>query len=289
MGNYKKRNRRRKTRGAGFVGDLFRILFAVSMLAAAIMIAYFVFQKVQGFSLPDLKLITTAAPEPVTIRLSEESKAETKARGNDFQERKEESADNQREETASEGEKHIEDSSLSEGQALTDKSEDADNEYNDSDNRENMETEGNEDEEDRQSVEDRSDSDNAKEIESEEEAEEEVESTEADEEKEEDIDETEETEEETEEKEDEETLERDENNKQTKPEENAPTYEEIEREGSAEEDTYENESGDAGNAFPETSVGIVGEAPTLGSENTALGGPGEEIFVGEGPVMDMLH
>lgn len=62
-------SKRRKKNEVSVVGDLFRILFAVSMLVVAILIAFYVFKNINGFSLPNL---TTAAPtetsEPIIIQ-----------------------------------------------------------------------------------------------------------------------------------------------------------------------------------------------------------------------------
>jgi cytoskeletal protein RodZ len=79
MSSYRKRStRRKKKEEATLVGDLFRILFAVSMLVVAILIVFFVFQNIKGFKLPDLKVSaaeTTTAAQPVTIRADQETKA----------------------------------------------------------------------------------------------------------------------------------------------------------------------------------------------------------------------
>lgn len=65
----KKTVKRKKKNDVSIVGDLFRILFAVSMLIVAILIAFFVFQNINGFQLPEL---TTSVPEitsePITIQ-----------------------------------------------------------------------------------------------------------------------------------------------------------------------------------------------------------------------------
>ena len=54
MSDYRKRSTKRKKRKeATLVGDLFKILFAVSMLIIAILVAFFVFKNVSGFTLPD--------------------------------------------------------------------------------------------------------------------------------------------------------------------------------------------------------------------------------------------
>lgn len=82
MAQYKRRNGkyRRKRQEATIVGDLFRILFAVSTLIVAILAAFFVMKNVTGFSLPDLKqtLQTEAADPPVTIRVEETTAAPVK-------------------------------------------------------------------------------------------------------------------------------------------------------------------------------------------------------------------
>jgi cytoskeletal protein RodZ len=79
MSSYRKRStRRKKKEEATLVGDLFRILFAVSMLVVAILIVFFVFQNIKGFKLPDLKVSaaeTTTEAQPVTIRANQETKA----------------------------------------------------------------------------------------------------------------------------------------------------------------------------------------------------------------------
>lgn len=61
------------------MGDLFRILLAVSMLIVAILVAFFVMKNLTGFSLPDLKqtLFSASVEEsemPVTIRVEESTK-----------------------------------------------------------------------------------------------------------------------------------------------------------------------------------------------------------------------
>ena len=74
MSGVKKRStKRKKKQEATLVGDLFKILFAVSMLVVAILIAFFVFKNVDGFSLPDLR-VTLAEPETndsITVTISE--------------------------------------------------------------------------------------------------------------------------------------------------------------------------------------------------------------------------
>lgn len=68
-------SKRKKKNDVSIVGDLFRILFAVSMLIVAILAAFYVFKNVNGFKLPDL---TTAAPtetsQPITIQSDKETK-----------------------------------------------------------------------------------------------------------------------------------------------------------------------------------------------------------------------
>lgn len=78
MAQYKRRNGkyRRKRQEATIVGDLFRILFAVSMLIVAILAAFFVMKNVTGFSLPDLKqTLQTESSAPVTVRVEETTAA----------------------------------------------------------------------------------------------------------------------------------------------------------------------------------------------------------------------
>lgn len=61
MSDYRKRStKRRRQREATLIGDLFKILFAVSMLIVAILAAFFVFKNVAGFRLPDLRVTTEA-------------------------------------------------------------------------------------------------------------------------------------------------------------------------------------------------------------------------------------
>ncbi|WP_036610961.1 hypothetical protein [Oribacterium sp. P6A1] len=62
--------KRKKKQEATLVGDLFKILFAVSMLVVAILIAFFVFKNVDGFSLPDLKVTIAETSEPVTVTVA---------------------------------------------------------------------------------------------------------------------------------------------------------------------------------------------------------------------------
>lgn len=64
--------KRKKKQEATLVGDLFKILFAVSMLVVAILIAFFVFKNVDGFSLPDLRvtLAETDSNEPVKVTVA---------------------------------------------------------------------------------------------------------------------------------------------------------------------------------------------------------------------------
>ena len=67
MSDYRKRSTKRKKRKeATLVGDLFKILFAVSMLIIAILVAFFVFKNVSGFKLPDLRVTTAETEESVT-------------------------------------------------------------------------------------------------------------------------------------------------------------------------------------------------------------------------------
>ncbi len=85
MSNYRKRSTKRKKRKeATLVGDLFKILFAVSMLIVAILVAFFVFKNVSGFKLPDLRVTTAETEEsetPVVVNIgtSENALAETSA------------------------------------------------------------------------------------------------------------------------------------------------------------------------------------------------------------------
>lgn len=67
MSQYRKKSNRRDD-GAGIVGDLFRVILAVSLLIAAIVAAFLLVKYVSGFSLPDLKdkQTTTAAPVIIT-------------------------------------------------------------------------------------------------------------------------------------------------------------------------------------------------------------------------------
>ena len=67
MSDYRKRStKRKKRREATLVGDLFKILFAVSMLIIAILVAFFVFKNVSGFKLPDLRVTTAETEESET-------------------------------------------------------------------------------------------------------------------------------------------------------------------------------------------------------------------------------
>lgn len=70
MSDYRKRSTKRKKRKeATLVGDLFKILFAVSMLIIAILVAFFVFKNVSGFKLPDLRVTTAETEESETATL----------------------------------------------------------------------------------------------------------------------------------------------------------------------------------------------------------------------------
>ena len=70
MSDYRKRSTKRKKRKeATLVGDLFKILFAVSMLIIAILVAFFVFKNVSGFTLPDLRVTTAETQESETATL----------------------------------------------------------------------------------------------------------------------------------------------------------------------------------------------------------------------------
>lgn len=78
MSERKYKSTKRKKKEATLVGDLFKILFAVSMLVVAILIAFFVFKNVDGFSLPDLRVTLAETSEPVTVTVaSTESVTET--------------------------------------------------------------------------------------------------------------------------------------------------------------------------------------------------------------------
>lgn len=67
MSDYRKRStKRKKRREATLVGDLFKILFAVSMLIIAILVAFFVFKNVSGFTLPDLRVTVAETQESET-------------------------------------------------------------------------------------------------------------------------------------------------------------------------------------------------------------------------------
>ncbi len=85
MSEYRKRStKRRKQKEATLVGDLFKILFAVSMLIVAILVAFFVFKNVSGFQLPDLRVTvaeTSVSETPVVVSIAkkEETTAETSA------------------------------------------------------------------------------------------------------------------------------------------------------------------------------------------------------------------
>ncbi|SEA47232.1 hypothetical protein SAMN05216349_11386 [Oribacterium sp. KHPX15] len=78
MSSNKRVTKRKKKQEATLVGDLFKILFAVSMLIVAILIAFFVFKNVDGFSLPDLRvtLSETESNEPITVTVAD-TKSET--------------------------------------------------------------------------------------------------------------------------------------------------------------------------------------------------------------------
>lgn len=70
MSDYRKRSTKRKKRKeATLVGDLFKILFAVSMLIIAILVAFFVFKNVSGFKLPNLRVTTAETQESETATL----------------------------------------------------------------------------------------------------------------------------------------------------------------------------------------------------------------------------
>ncbi len=82
MADYRKRSTKRRRRNeANLVGDLFRVLFAVSMLIVAIMAAFFVVQHVSGFSLPELRqtLASTEAETPQVLTAAAETKAKETA------------------------------------------------------------------------------------------------------------------------------------------------------------------------------------------------------------------
>ena len=85
MSDYRKRSTKRKKRKeATLVGDLFKILFAVSMLIIAILVAFFVFKNVSGFTLPDLRVTAAETKESetatvVSIDTKESAAVETSA------------------------------------------------------------------------------------------------------------------------------------------------------------------------------------------------------------------
>ena len=85
MSDYRKRSTKRKKRKeATLVGDLFKILFAVSMLIIAILVAFFVFKNVSGFKLPDLRVTVAETQESetatvVSIDTKESAAVETSA------------------------------------------------------------------------------------------------------------------------------------------------------------------------------------------------------------------
>ena len=85
MSDYRKRSTKRKKRKeATLVGDLFKILFAVSMLIIAILVAFFVFKNVSGFTLPDLRVTVAETQESetatvVSIDTKESAAVETSA------------------------------------------------------------------------------------------------------------------------------------------------------------------------------------------------------------------
>ena len=71
MSDYRKRSTKRKKRKeATLVGDLFKILFAVSMLIIAILVAFFVFKNVSGFHLPDLRVTVAETQESAAVETS---------------------------------------------------------------------------------------------------------------------------------------------------------------------------------------------------------------------------
>ncbi len=83
MADYRKRSTKRRRRNeANLVGDLFRVLFAMSMLIVAIMAAFFVLQHVSGFSLPELRQTlasTEEAETPQVLTMAAETKAKETA------------------------------------------------------------------------------------------------------------------------------------------------------------------------------------------------------------------
>ena len=85
MSDYRKRStKRKKRREATLVGALFKILFAVSMLIIAILVAFFVFKNVSGFHLPDLRVTVAETQESetatvVSIDTKESAAVETSA------------------------------------------------------------------------------------------------------------------------------------------------------------------------------------------------------------------
>ena len=80
----KRSTNRKKRKEATLVGDLFKILFAVSMLIIAILVAFFVFKNVSGFTLPDLRVTVAETQESetatvVSIDTKESAAVETSA------------------------------------------------------------------------------------------------------------------------------------------------------------------------------------------------------------------
>ena len=97
MSDYRKRSTKRKKRKeATLVGDLFKILFAVSMLIIAILVAFFVFKNVSGFTLPDLRVTAaeTQESETATVVSIEES-----VKSSEAESKKESTAENESSET----------------------------------------------------------------------------------------------------------------------------------------------------------------------------------------------
>lgn len=58
---------KKNTRETSIVGDIFRILFAITMLVIAILIVFYVFQEIYGFHLPMPGQMTTQYSTVVTV------------------------------------------------------------------------------------------------------------------------------------------------------------------------------------------------------------------------------
>ncbi len=104
MANYRKRSsKRRRSQEATLVGDLFRILFAVSMLIVAIMVAFFVVKNISGFSLPELRQTAESTQESESAQVltaAAETQAKTKETGAVTTEEAAESEESSEESTA---------------------------------------------------------------------------------------------------------------------------------------------------------------------------------------------